>query len=78
MFDIASPTGEISNEGKIYWQLLSFLAGKLPGSAAVWRQMLTGSADTPAGFNEETLNKFFRLILCIRHLYEKQHQGDNS
>lgn len=78
MFDIASPTGELSNEGKIYWQLLSFLAGKLPGSAAVWRQMLTGSADTPAGFTEETLNKIFQLILCIRRLYEKQHQGDKS
>lgn len=76
MFDIASPTGELSNEGKIYWQLLSFLAGKLQGSAVIWRQMLTGSAATPAGFNEDTLTKFFQLILCIRHLYEKQHQGD--
>ncbi|QMD80293.1 hypothetical protein HVZ30_03660 [Escherichia coli] len=76
MFDIASPTGELPNEGKIYWQLLSFLAGKLQGSAVIWRQMLTGSAATPAGFNEDILTKFFQLILCIRHLYEKQHQGD--
>ncbi|HAV1239892.1 TPA: hypothetical protein JGU28_004701, partial [Salmonella enterica] len=78
MFDIASPTGELSNEGKIYWQLLSFLAGKLQGSAVIWRQMLTGSAATPAGFNEETLTKIFQLILYVRCLYEKQHQGDKS
>lgn len=78
IFDIASPTSELSNEGKIYWQLLSFLAGKLPGSAAIWRQMLTGSATVPAGFNEETLTKIFQLVLHIRHLYEKQHQGEKS
>lgn len=78
IFDIASPTGELSNEGKIYWQLLSFLAGKLPGSATIWRQMLTGSAATPAGFNEETLKKIFQLILHIRHLYENQYQGERS
>ncbi|HAV1239586.1 TPA: ParB N-terminal domain-containing protein [Salmonella enterica] len=75
IFDIAAPTDELSNEGKIYWQLLSFLAGKLPGSAIIWRQMLTGSATTPAGFSEETLTKIFQLILHIRHLYETQHQG---
>lgn len=78
MFDIASPAGELSNKGKIYWQLLTFLAGKLQGSAVIWRQILTGSAATPAGFNEETQTKFFQLILCIRRLYEKQYQGDKS
>lgn len=77
IFDIAAPTTELSNEEKIYWQLLSFLAGKRPGSAAVWRHMLTGTPDTPAGFNEETLLKIFQLITYIRRLYEKQHKGDN-
>lgn len=78
MFDIAFPEGELSNESKIYWQMLSFLAGKLPGSAVIWRQMLTGSPDIPAGFSEGTLIKIFQLILHIRHLYEIQHQGEIS
>ncbi|EKS4946981.1 hypothetical protein QB833_004657, partial [Salmonella enterica] len=68
----------LSNEGKIYWQLLAFLAGKLPGSAIVWRQMIVGTPDAPAGFNEETLLKIFQLIRYIRRLYEKQHKGNNT
>lgn len=78
IFDIAAPEKELSNEGKIYWQMLSFLAGKLPGSAAVWRQMLIGSPTAPAGFNEVTLKKIFQIIFYIRRLYEKQHQGEIS
>lgn len=78
IFDIASPEGELSNESKIYWQMLSFLAGKLPGSSVIWRQMLTGSPGIPAGFCEESLIKIFQLILHIRHLYEAQHQGEIS
>ncbi|ECU9386451.1 TPA: ParB family protein [Salmonella enterica subsp. diarizonae serovar 61:l,v:z35] len=78
IFDIASPSCELSNEGKIYWQLLSFLAGKLPGSAVIWRQMLTGSSARPAGFNEATLNQVFQLIRCIRRLYENQCQGEKA
>nr|WP_172602615.1 hypothetical protein [Morganella morganii] len=58
--------------------MLSFLAGKLPGSAIIWRQMLTGSPTTPAGFNEETLTKIFQLIGFIRRLYEKQYKGGIS
>ena len=76
IFDIASPEGELSNEGKIYWQILSFLAGKLPGSAVIWRKMLTGSPDISAGISEETLIKIFQLTLHIRHLYDKQRQGE--
>lgn len=76
IFDIASPEDDLSNEGKIYWQLLSFLAGKLSGSAAVWRQMVIGSSSAPAGFNEETLLKIFQLIRYIRRLYKKQHGGE--
>lgn len=76
VFDIASPEGELSNEGKIYWQILSFLAGKLPGSAVIWRQMFIGSPDIPAGFSEDSLMKIFQLTLHIRHLYEKQRQGE--
>ncbi|EBF8299863.1 ParB family protein [Salmonella enterica] len=78
IFDIASPVEELSNEGKITWQLLAFLAGKLPGSATVWRQMIIGTPDVPAGFNEETLLKIFQLIRYIRRLYEKQHKGNNT
>ncbi|EOF5434009.1 ParB family protein [Salmonella enterica] len=78
LFDVATPAEALPNEGKIYWQLLAFLAGKLPGSAIVWRQMLTGTPDTPAGFNEETLLKIFQLIRYIRRLYEKQHRGENT
>ncbi|ECD9611696.1 hypothetical protein FNZ18_20350 [Salmonella enterica subsp. salamae] len=78
LFDIASPEGELTNEGRIYWQLLAFLAGKLPGSAAVWRQMILGSSSAPAGFNEETLTKIFQLICYIRRLYTKQHKGETS
>lgn len=78
LFDIASPEGELTNEGKVYWQLLSFLAGKLPGSAAVWRQMVVGSSSAPAGFNEATLTKIFQLICHIRRLYEKQYGGTIS
>ncbi|HBT4924919.1 ParB family protein [Klebsiella pneumoniae] len=77
IFDIASPAEELSNEGKISWQLLAFLAGKISGSATVWRQMITGTPDVPAGFNEEMLLKIFQLIRYIRRLYEKQHRGDN-
>lgn len=77
LFDIATPAENLTNEGKIYWQLLAFLAGKLPGSARVWRQMIIGSPDISAGFNEETLLKIFQLIRYIRRLYEKQHRGDN-
>ncbi|MGU9648490.1 ParB family protein [Salmonella enterica] len=78
IFDIAPPAEELSNEGKIYWQLLAFLAGKLPGSTIIWRQMIVGTPDAPAGFNDETLLKIFQLIRYIRRLYEKQHQGDNT
>lgn len=78
LFDITSATEELSNEGKIYWQLLAFLAGKLSGSTTVWRHMITGTPDAPAGFNEETLLKVFQLIRYIRRLYEKQHKGDNT
>lgn len=78
LFDIASPEDELSNESKIYWQMLSFLAGKLPGSAVIWRQMLMGSPDISAGFSEGTLIKIFQLTLHIRHLYEKQRQGELS
>ncbi|EJW2018184.1 hypothetical protein NSR52_000709 [Salmonella enterica] len=78
IFDIATPAENLSNEGKIYWQLLAFLAGKLPGSAIVWRQMIVGTPDAPAGFNEETLLKIFQLIRYIRRLYEKQHKGNNT
>lgn len=78
LFDIASPEGELTNEGKIYWQLLSFLAGKSPGSAVVWRQMVVGSSSAPAGFNEATLTKIFQLICHIRRLYEKQYGGEIS
>lgn len=78
VFDIASPENELSNEEKIYWQMLSFLAGKISGSAIIWRQMLTGTPETPAGFNEETLIKVFKLICSIRRLYEKQYKGDIS
>lgn len=78
IFDIASPSEELSNEGKIYWQMLAFLAGKLTGSAIVWRQMLIGSPSALPEFNEETLTKIFQLICCIRRLYEKQHKGEVS
>lgn len=75
LFDITVSEQPLTNEAKIYWQMLAFLAGKLPGSAAVWRQMLTGSPDAPAGFNDVTLEKIFQLIGFIRRFYEKQHQG---
>lgn len=78
LFDIATPAENLTNEGKIYWQLLAFLAGKLTGSTIIWRQMLIGTPDAPAGFNDETLLKIFQLIRYIRRLYEKQHGGDNS
>ncbi|EDS7122082.1 hypothetical protein S715_004295 [Salmonella enterica subsp. enterica] len=78
LFDIATPAENLTNEGKIYWQLLAFLAGKLPGSATVWRQMLTGTPDALAGFNDETLLKIFQLIRYIRRLYEEQHRGENA
>lgn len=78
LFDIASPESGLSNEGKIYWQLLAFLAGKLPGSAAVWRQMMVGSPSAPAGFDEETLTKIYQLICYIRRFYTKQHKGETS
>lgn len=77
VFDIASPDEELTNEARICWQLLSFLAGKLPGSAIIWRQMLTGTPATPAGFDDDTLKKIFSLICYIRRLYEKQRRGDN-
>lgn len=76
IFDIASPESELSNEGKIYWQLLAFLAGKLPGSAAIWRQMVVGSPSAPAGFNNAVLTSIFQLIRYIRRLYAEQHKGE--
>ncbi|EJJ6948255.1 hypothetical protein NJJ93_001147 [Salmonella enterica] len=78
LFDIATPAENLTNEGKIYWQLLAFLAGKLPGSAIVWRQMIVGTPDALAGFSEETLLKIFQIIRYIRRLYEEQHRGDNT
>lgn len=78
VFDIAPADNTLTNEHKIYWQMLSFLAGKLPGSAVIWRQMLIGTPNSPAGFNKETLTKIFQLICYIRRLYETQHQGDPS
>ena len=77
LFDIATPEKSLSNEETIYWQLLSFLAGKLSGSATIWRQMLIGNPNTPAGFDEDTLLKIFQLIRNIRHLYAMQ-QGRNT
>jgi ParB family protein of integrating conjugative element (PFGI_1 class) len=78
IFDIASPAGELSNEGKIYWQMLAFLSGKLTGSAVVWRQMLLGSPSALPELSEEMLTKVFQLICYIRRLYEKQHKGELS
>lgn len=72
VFDIADPQSELSNEDKIYWQALAFLAGKLSGSALIWRQMLIGSPQMPAGFSEATMNTFFQLLGNIRHLYTLQ------
>ena len=72
VFDIADPQSGLTNEDKIYWQALAFLAGKLPGSAIIWRQMLIGSPQTPAGFSDATLNTFFQLLGNIRHLYTLQ------
>ncbi|ECI4530522.1 hypothetical protein DQZ30_16595 [Salmonella enterica subsp. diarizonae] len=78
VFDIAPADSTLTNESKIYWQILAFLAGKLPGSAVIWRQMLIGTPDSPAGFSEETLTKIFQLICFIRRLYEIQQQGEIS
>lgn len=73
VFDIAQPEGELDNEGKIYWQMLAFLAGKLPGSAAVWRQILLGTEKAPAGINDTSLEQLFILVSHIRRLYATQH-----
>ncbi|MGR7526969.1 ParB family protein [Klebsiella aerogenes] len=78
VFDIAGPEEELTNEGKLYWQMLAFLAGKLPGRAVVWRQMLLGSDNASAGFNDASFELLFQLIRSIRRLYVKQNEGEST
>jgi hypothetical protein len=78
VFDIAGPEEELTNEGKLYWQMLAFLAGKLPGRAVVWRQMLLGSENAPAGFNDASFELLFQLIRSIRRLYVKQNEEEST
>ncbi|MGL4724564.1 MAG: ParB family protein [Scandinavium sp.] len=78
VFDIAGPEEELTNEGKLYWQMLAFLAGKLPGRAIVWRQMLLGSENAPAGFSDTSLEQLFLLIRSIRRLYVKRNEEEST
>ena len=73
IFDISPPEEDLSNEQKLYWQALAFLAGRLPGAAIIWRQMLIGSSDSPAGFRDDALEQVFMLIRSLRRLYARQH-----
>ncbi|ELQ5994358.1 hypothetical protein ACP6QU_000017 [Cronobacter dublinensis] len=41
-FDIASPEGKLSTDAMLLFRLLAFLAGKLPGEATTWHQLLIG------------------------------------
>lgn len=75
VFDISPPDEDLSNERQLYWQMLAFLAGRLPGVAIIWRQMLLGSQKSPAGFCDDALEQIFLLIRSLRRLYGQQHGG---
>ena len=74
-FDISPPDEELSNERQVYWQMLAFLAGRLPGVAVIWRQMLLGSHDSAPGFHDDALEQIFLLIRTLRRLYAQPNGG---
>ncbi|WMY72518.1 hypothetical protein RHD99_13585 [Buttiauxella selenatireducens] len=74
VFDIREPGDALSGEQQIYWQMLAFLADKLPGSAIEWRQMLLGTPLVCAELSDESLATFVQLLHSIRHLYALQRQ----
>ncbi|HAT6805124.1 TPA: hypothetical protein JAN03_24310 [Citrobacter freundii] len=72
-FYIEEPEKILSDETRIYWQLLSFIAGKHDGTAAIWHQFILGSG-TAAGGADETVIRVFQLIRLLRRLHEKQRE----
>lgn len=74
-FTVASLPDDLPNERRVYWQLLAFIAGQQPGSAAIWRQMLLGSKEAAAGVSDEAVIKLVQLIRFIRRFYEKCQGG---
>ena len=74
-FDLAEPETPVTDEARIYFRLLAFLAGKMTGSATVWHQLLIGTPTRPADLNDNTVIQLFRLIRTLRRLQEKQRQG---
>ncbi|MCX8965985.1 chromosome partitioning protein ParB [Erwinia psidii] len=74
-FELAEPETAISGEARLYLQLLRFLAGKTSGDVTAWRQLLTGSVGTQAGFGDPTIIRLFRLVRTLRRLYERQQEG---
>lgn len=75
-FDIASPEENISTDARLLFRLLSFLAGKLPGNATVWHQLLIGTPAQPALLNDTVVIPLFRLIRILRRLHEIQQKGE--
>lgn len=61
----------LSNDAKIYWQLLSFLENSEINSS-IWSLMLMGTISSPAGFSDAIVINIAQLIRLKRRLYELQ------
>lgn len=76
-FQLAVAEIPLSNEARVYWQILSFIAGEDDGPATFWQQLILGSRSTP-GLSDDGVIKIFQLIRLVRRLHEKQREGISS
>ncbi|EDT2963678.1 hypothetical protein EL09_15340 [Salmonella enterica subsp. enterica] len=74
-FTVSPPPEDLSDEGRVYWQLLAFMAGQLPGNASVWWQMLLGSETAATVFSDDVVRKIVQLVRFIRRFHEKYQGG---
>jgi ParB family protein of integrating conjugative element (PFGI_1 class) len=71
-FDLTEPETPLTDDARIYFRLLAFLAGKMTGSATLWHQLLIGNPTRPAVLGDTTVIRMFRLVRTLRRLHEKQ------
>ncbi|EDQ7230745.1 hypothetical protein XL92_004248 [Salmonella enterica subsp. enterica] len=73
-FVLEEPDAPLSNENRVYWQLLSFLTSKNESHGGVWQQLFLGTA-TVTGLADDVIIRLFQLVRLIRRLHEKQREA---
>lgn len=76
-FHLAASEIPLTNEARVYWQLLSFIRGKESDAAIFWQRLILGTSTT-IGLPDDCVIKVFQLIRALRRLYEKQREGVTS